>query len=153
MQKTMPEPAGDIAAQIAAVADPKSPKDAAFVVRGQSMPKIPAHLSVVPRAEGTLITSNPFKAGVFRGAPTLHDGLMSFVLGYPETKAQAGAAGAPVMVQSVTPRGAVAHESAASLPGLAAAIERARQIAPSGNVRVMTPAQSLQRRAVGLLGG
>jgi hypothetical protein len=148
----MHEPASDILAQIQAVADPKSAKDAAFVVRGQSLPAIPSHLSVVPRAEGTLITSNPTKAALFRRSNGLHDALMSHLLGYPETKAQASAGGAPVMVQGVTPTGAVAHESVASLPGLANAIRAAQGSVPIGHVRVTTPARALARRTVGLLG-
>lgn len=146
------EPSGDILAQIAAVADPGSAKDAAFLVRGAALPKMPAHLLQVSRPEGTLITSNPTKAALFRQTPALHDVVMAHLLGYPETKQQAAAAGAPVMVQGVTPGGAVAHESAASLPGLAAAVRQAQSSVPQGHVRITTPALALARRTVGLLG-
>jgi hypothetical protein len=150
----MQEPSGDIAAQIQAVANPGSAKDAAFVVRGAAMPKIPENLLAVSRPEGTLITSNPTKAAMFRQSPALHDTLMAHLLGYPETKTQAFVAsgGAPAVVQGVTPSGAVAHESAASLQGLASAITAARAAAPIGHVRVSTPAEALRRRTVGLLG-
>jgi hypothetical protein len=149
---SIPEPQHDVAAQIAAVADPRSAKDAAFMVRGTKMPPIPSHLSVVSRPEGVLVTSNPAKAALFRRSTGIHDSLMAHILGYPETKTQAASGGAPVMVQGVTPTGAVAHESAASLPGLAAAIQQARAAVPIGHVRVTTPAESLKRRTVGLLG-
>lgn len=149
---SMREPTNDVAAQIAAVADPRSAKDAAFLVRGTTLPAIPSHLLAVSRPEGMLVTSNPNKAALFRRSTGIHDALMAHLLGYPETKAQAASGGAPVMVQGVMPGGAVAHESAASLPGLATAIRQAQAAVPMGRVRVTTPLESLTRRAVGLLG-
>src|SRR5262245_39709783 len=130
----MREPAGDIAAQIAAVADPRSKKDAAFVVCGQSVPSVPAGVLAVSRPEGMLVTTNPAKAHALKSADVLHDGMMANLLGYPETKAQAGASGAPVMVQGVAKGGGVAHESAASLAGLADAIRAAQAAVPDGKV-------------------
>lgn len=146
----MPEPPRDAVAQLAAVAHPGNPKSAAFFARGTAVPRVPAHLHSVSRPEGTLVTNNPAKAAAFRTAPVLHDRLMAQLLDYPETKAAAAASGAPVVVQGLTPSGAVAHEMAASPAGLAAALRQAAAVAPG--VRVVSPHRAIARRVTGLLG-
>lgn len=152
MTPTFPEPLRDTAAQIAAVADPRNPKGAAFFARGTPVPQVPGHLHSVTRPEGTLVTNNQAKARAFQSAPVLHDALMARLLDYPESKAAVAASGAPAVVQGITPSGAVAHEAAASPAGLLAALQQARSVVPGGSARVVTPGAAVGRRVAGLLG-
>ena len=125
--------------------DPKNPKDSVFIAAGtplpqQSMPGVVA----VHRDEGTLLTTDFGKAQAFRDAPKVTDGLMAGLLGYPETKGQAVASGAPVVVQGKDAAGNVATESLASPAGVPAAEAAAGQVAP--NVSVTTPEAAQVRR-------
>ena len=145
----LPEPPADVRAQLAAVADKRNPKRAAFLPRGTDVP-VTKGLHRASRREGTLITSDAAKHRLFRQSPTLTDTTMAGLLDYPESKGEAIASGLPVMVQGVTPEGAVAHESLASPAGVPAAAAKAGAIAP--DVRVMTVPGALRRRLAGLLG-
>jgi hypothetical protein len=146
---TLPEPVADVAAQIGAVADPRSPKSSAFMAKGTKVPRtLPAGLVKATRPEGTLVTKSPAQAKQFAKAKTVTDAGMARQLGYPESKRQAIASGAPRVVQGRTPSGAVAHESVASPAGVPAAARAAARAVPGGRVAVMSPLAALFRRAV-----
>ena len=148
LKPTEPEPPRDVAAQVAAVADPRNPKDAAFVSPGNESaipPALPPGVEEVPRAEGTLLTRNPNKAAEFQAAPTVNDETMAGLLGYPETKEEAAASGNPAVVQGMNAAGDVVTESVASSEGIPAAQEAAAERAP--NVQVVSPQDALARRA------
>jgi hypothetical protein len=146
---TLPEPVADVAAQIGAVADPRSPKTSAFIAKGTKVPRtLPPGVTKASRPEGTLVTSKPQQAKQFAKARAVTDVGMARQLGYPESKRQAIASGAPRVVQGRTPSGAVAHESVASPGGVRAAVRAARAAVPSGRVVVTSPLAALFRRAV-----
>ena len=149
---TLPEPVADVAAQIGAVADPRSPKTSAFMAKGTKVPRtLPPGLVKATRPEGTLVTNSPAQAKQFAKARTVTDGHLAKQLGYPESKrhalASSGALNARV-VQGRTPSGAVAHESVASPAGTRAAVRAAAAAVPGGRVVVTSPLAALFRRAV-----
>jgi len=145
-----PEPAHDMAAQAAALADPDSGKDALFVAPGSPDPG-PLPGERIDRPDGTLVTTNPGKAQRFRQAGGLTDELLSGLLGYPESKREAlTAGGAPVVVQNVA-WGGIAHEGLSSPGRLPAALAAARAAAPGGTVRVTTPQAVVAARLQHLL--
>jgi hypothetical protein len=155
MSGTLPEPARDARAQVAAVADPRNPKHTAFLAAGTKMPAMmPSHLHTVHRPEGTLVTSVPAHAHAFATAPRITNGLMQQMMGYPEHKSEAVRSGAPQVVQGVNKRGDVMHEMMASPAGVPAAARQATDIAGpmGGKARVVSVASALQRRMRGLLG-
>lgn len=141
-----PEPARDMAAQVQAMTDPSSPRDAVFIAKGTAMPTVPAGVMVVPRASGTLLTTNQEKATLFRRG-TVDDAKLASILGFPETKEAAIASGNPQVVQGVTAEGAVAHESLASQGGVQLAATQAAANVPGGAVRVVTPEAAQARRS------
>jgi hypothetical protein len=146
---TLPEPVADVAAQIGAVADPRSPKSSAFMAKGTKVPStLPPGLVKATRPEGTLVTNSPQQAKQFtKGKMT--EAAMAKQLGYPESKRHAIASGAaPRVVQGRTPSGAVAHESVASPGGVPAAARAAARAVPGGRVVVTSPLAALFRRAV-----
>jgi hypothetical protein len=145
---TLPEPVADVAAQIGAVADPRSPKSSAFMAKGTKVPStLPPGLVKATRPEGTLVTNSPQQAKQFtKGKMT--EAAMAKQLGYPESKRHAIASGAPRVVQGRTPAGAVAHESVASPGGVPAAARAAARAVPGGRVVVTSPLAALFRRAV-----
>ena len=146
---TLPEPVADVAAQVAAVADPRSAKTSAFMAKGTKLPPtLPPGVVKATRREGTLVTNNPQQARQFAKARTLTDGHLAKQLGYPESKRHATASGAPRVVQGRTPSGAVAHESVASPAGVRAAAKAAAKAVPGGRVVVTSPLAALFRRAV-----
>ena len=145
---TLPEPVADVAAQIGAVADPRSPKTSAFMAKGTKVPRtMPPGLVKATRPEGTLVTNQPQQARQFAKAKAVTDAGMARQLGYPETKGRAIASLAPRVVQGRTPSGAVAHESLASPAGVPAAARAAARAVPGGHVAVMSPLAALFRRA------
>jgi hypothetical protein len=155
MSGTLPEPARDAKAQIAAVADPYNPKHTAFLAAGTKLPAtLPSHLHTVHRPEGSLVTSVPAHAHAFATALRVHNGLMQKLLGLQEHKSAAVRSGAPQVVQGVTPRGAVVHEELASPSAVPAAARKATDVAGpmGGKARVMSMGDALQRRVKGLLG-
>lgn len=135
-----PEPAGDIAAQLDALRDPSSGRDAVFVAEGNesAIPQGIAGAQVVRRAGvGTLITTNAAKAREFR-SKKLNDAKIQQLLGYSENKADVLAKGEePVVVQARTAKG-VAAEQLASKPGKAAAAIAVSKQAPKGAKVVTT---------------
>lgn len=140
-----PEPERDIAAQIAAVANPASAKHAAFMAAGTPVGAVPKGMWCVQRKEGTLITDSPSHAAAFRWSRRLTDGLMARLLGYPETKAEALQGARPVVVQAME-GSAVAYECVTSPGGLTAAMRAARAAVPGARIRITTPEEALARR-------
>jgi hypothetical protein len=145
-----PEPDADTRAQVAAVANPASAKDAAFFARGTPVPKVPAGLHRIDRPEGTLVTNHGGKAARFANAPVLHDRLLAELLGHQESKSDVRdkvlRGQMPVVVQGVTPKGAVAHESVASPSGVHQAAMQARAAVPQGSINITSLAAALRRR-------
>jgi hypothetical protein len=152
--ETLPEPAADLAAQLAAVADPASAKRAMFLAQGSPLPaSLPPGVTAATRPEGTLLTSDPERAREFQRSAALTDDGMARLLGYPESKRAAIAAdGAPVAVQATAPGGGVVHAGLASQAGIPAAVRAARAAAPGGRVTIQTPQAAVLRRLRGLLG-
>jgi hypothetical protein len=147
----VPEPSDDAKAQVAAVADPKSAKAAAFFPRGHTVPKVPAGLHRVDRPEGTLVASNPVTAAAFRNAPVVHDQLLAKLLGYNESRdalMRSMMRGGPVphVVQGTTPKGAVVHEQMVSPGGMASAVHAAHAAVPGGRVQVTSLPAAIARR-------
>jgi hypothetical protein len=146
MQRSAPEPARDIAAQLQAVLDPRSAKDAVFIAPGSPEPPS-AGLHRVERDDGVLLTSNPVKAKVFDELPELTDETMALLLDYPESKSEVlREGGIPVVVQGVAPSGGIAFEAAASERWLQHTIEAARLAVPDGDVRLTTLEDALAKR-------
>ena len=152
-----PEPAEDVAAQIEALVDPQSARDAVFVAEGneQALPKAtPKGVMRVARpGVGVLLTTNQKKAQEFR-TKKLTDAKLQQILGYSENKADVIAKGAePVVVQARTKKGAVAAEQLTSREGTPAAREAVRKLGPKGAKVVETSvAKAQERRAVGSKG-
>lgn len=145
---TTPEPAGDIRAQVEALKDPQNPKDAVFVAPGseRGIPRgLPDSIEVVRRPEGTLLTDNVEKAAAFREAEGIDDAFLADILGYPETKQEAGASGKPQVVQGTDNQGNVVHAALASPEGVPEAARAVAAQAP--NVEVVSPIEAQQRRA------
>jgi hypothetical protein len=85
--QTIPEPKGDIQAQINAMMDKKTPKDTVFVANGTEMPdNIPKDTRIVKGASGTLITTNNAKAEEFKINES--DEVVAKILGYGQSKNQ-----------------------------------------------------------------
>src|SRR5215471_12087072 len=82
---TLPEPPEDMRAQLAAVADPMSGKNAAFFPPGTNVPRVPRGLHRVDRPEGTLVTNRPGKAMHFATTPRLTDTHLAGLLGHPQS--------------------------------------------------------------------
>lgn len=150
--KTTPEPAADIRAQLATLADPANPKDAVFVAAGTPLGAIPPNATTHYRPEGVLITTNPAKGRAYMTGP-FDDAKLAQILGYPESKAQALAGSvpqgeAPTMVQGTDAAGNVVHESVASPAGVPAAAAAAESVATpaGGRVRVVDPVAAQVRR-------
>lgn len=144
---TTPEPAEDIAAQIEAMNDPQSGRDAVFVAAGNesAIPAkaMPGVRRVSRPGVGTLLTTNMQKAREFR-TKRLNDAAIQKLVGYSENKADALRSGeAPVVVQARTKRG-VAAEQLASRKGVPAAREAVARLAPKGAKVVETSAAAAQ---------
>lgn len=143
-----PEPPSDIHAQIQAMLDPKSTKDSVFIAAGSPVPAdLPPGVAPIARPEGTLLTTNQQKAHAFHLAPAVDDTLMAYVLGYPETKAQATASGSPRVVQAVDPKGNVQAQAVASPQGEQATREAIAAQAPDATVETVTPQQAVAQRS------
>ena len=138
-----PEPAGDVQAQVNAVADPNNPKDAAFIAQGTPAPEqMPQGVQTASRPEGTLVTTDPDKAAAFANGPHT-DEKMADLLNYQEPKS----AETTVAVQGKDAQGNVVHEEAVSPKNVEAAKETAKAAAPGGTVEVTTPEAAIARRA------
>jgi hypothetical protein len=149
--QTTPEPAKDIAAQVGALNDPTSTKDAVFVAAGNeaAVPaQLPENAEVVTRPEGTLITTNPDKAAAFEGAENLTDEDVGALLGYPDTKTNAAASGAATVIEGRDKDGNVVSQAVTSPEKAAetAAVVDA-QTPAAGSVAETTPQAVLDERA------
>jgi hypothetical protein len=148
VQPTTPEPATDIHAQIEALRDPNNPKDAVFVTAA-NVPDLPRarlrpDVMEIHRPEGALLTTDPQKALAFARAPTLTDAMMANLLGLPETKTEAVASGAPVVVQGTDGQGRVVAETLASPAKVPEAAQTVAAQAP--NVSVVSPDEAQENR-------
>lgn len=151
----VPEPPGDIRAQLEAVLDPQHAKRACFLV-----PEDAAHLKlpeegwgviVVERAEGTLVTLDPEVAELFEHSAD--ESTMALILGYPESKdVTVQRCPRPVSeraraVQARTGTGHVVTEAFSSpvafLPTVAA---MQRHVPPGGQLVVLSPTAAIARR-------
>ena len=150
----VPEPAGDIHAQIAAVLDARHPKVACFVVPKNlpDLPRLPAGLRVVTRREGTLVTTRAALAELFEGSAE-DDFTMARILGYPEPKdvVVSRCRGLPAVnaraVQARDQHGRVITEAFASPFGFLAAVEAMREHVPAGGeLAVLSPILAISRR-------
>lgn len=147
--RTLPEPARDVAAQLRAVLDPRSVKDAVYLAPGTPEPDSAGlGLHRVARADGVLLTSNPSKAEIFRRAPALTEHALALLLDYPESKDDVRRAGGePVVVQGVAPDGGIAYEAAASRAHVARTVRAAQAAVPDGFVRLTDLRSALEARA------
>lgn len=153
----IPEPAGDIRAQLAAVMDDQHPKRACFLVPQNAcqIPLVPGAY-VEARPEGTLVTRDGALADQFWDAPSetdAFDRVMAEILGYPEHKALVAARcdGDPARnafaVQARDAEGYVVTEAYASAQGLVETFDAMKAHAPpGGGVWIMTPIESISRR-------
>lgn len=153
ISEVVPEPAGDIRAQIAAVLDPSHPKRAAFLVPEDAVNLqwecLPEGVYAASREEGVLITTLYPMAEAFEACPSEQfDRVMAVILGYPEAKpdiemwCQGNPARARV-VQARDPMGHVIQEAIASGPRL---LDTAEAFKPYGELVILQPAAALQRR-------
>jgi hypothetical protein len=150
----VPEPSGDIHAQLRAVLDARHPKVACFVVPKNlpDLPHLPAGLRVVTRKEGTLVTTRANFAGLFE-AHADDDEVMARILGYPEDKALvvSRCRGLPAVnaraVQARDRDGHVVTEAFASPLGFLAAVEAMGEHVPAGgSLAVLSPVLAISRR-------
>lgn len=150
---TLPERECDIDAQLAALADPEHPKRAVFLARGNELGsrKLPRHLFVERRREGTLITDSSNMALHFRQLDHVTDSDLAGMLCYPETKADVIEAGGGYVVQARTKDDCVVYEAACSSNYLGATLDVARRQVPKGGVvDVVSIQEALARRIGGL---
>lgn len=150
MMRSIPEPARDIAAQMWALLDARSTRDAVYLAPGTPEPAIAdkGSLHRVVRPEGTLITTNLAKARMFQRAGEVSDRTMQLLLGYPQSKADVlRGGGIPVVVQAIGPNGGVAYEAAASSKQLQRTVNAARDAAPGATIRLTTLEDALATRA------
>lgn len=141
-----PEPASDVQAQINAIRDPSSAKDAALVTPNTSPEGLDMDgLIQVPTHRGLLVTSDPGKAAAARQmADTITDEQMAGLLGYGAPKAESDG----TVVQAVDSAGNVVHDEATSLDQIDDAMARAADMAPDGGgVGVTDVNEGLARRA------
>lgn len=143
---TVPEPACDIAAQIAALRDPTHPKDAVWLAGGAGLPLWlkGGDLLVVRFPDGVLITSSQEKVARLGANP--NDDTRAEVLGYAEPKSRI--AGTPVVVQALNDYGSVVLEMAVSAERVSAAMTIAHE---HGELKITSLEDALMRRLV-LLG-
>lgn len=144
---TIAEPHCDILAQLRALFDPASPKDAVFVAAGNEA-AIPHGIEGgIKRREGTLFTTSPAKAAAFsRG---VNDAELGELLGYPEAKADVFASDSPMMVQALDRDGCVIIEAAASLARLSETVAAFRAYVPEGGrLEMLAPLSAIGRRAL-----
>ena len=146
---TTPEPASDMAAQVRAMLDPASAKDSVFVARGTATPDIPkdaGNVLRVPRAEGTLLTTDPAKAQSFRKGP-VNDAKLAGILDYPQDKPTAMASGDPAVVQATDAAGHVVSNALASPDRVAETADALAAHVPDGRVAITTAVDAQAERA------
>ena len=144
-----PEPQSDQQAQINAIHDPTSAKDAALITPNTPTEGLNMNgLHQVQTPHGLLVTNNANKAGAARalGANMTPD-QMGRMLGYTSSK---GASDGTV-VQALDAHGNVVHEEATNQQNLPQAKLAAQAMAPKGgSVKVLTAAQAVAHRALEL---
>lgn len=144
-----PEPTEDVAAQLDAMADPATGRQAVYVAAGNEaqipMDRVPPDAFVVKRRDrGTLITYDEREAKRFRTGKWT-DADNARVLGYSETKADVIAAGGePVVVEARTPEGAVAAQQLATPTNARAAAAAVAKQARKDAVVVASTTQQAQ---------
>lgn len=149
---TTPEPAADIAAQVATLTDPKSTKTAVLVPVGSEVAlasiKLPRGVKAYPRpGVGTLLTRNDAVGKLFKTKKTITEKDKANWLGYPQAKDDAIAAGGEVVLQAKTPEGADAASAIASPEAVPATAEALQVQAPEAAVTVSTPEAAQADRA------
>jgi hypothetical protein len=155
LRATFSEPEEDILAQLCALTDPTHPKDVIFLAPTNAVPEnLPPHVSVVRRPEGSLLTTNKNKASVFQNADELHEADMAALLGFPESKCEACASGAPlVVVQARNEAGAVGIEMLSSLGRISESVLAASKQMPYGGMIVfLSVRDALLRRVLSRMG-
>jgi hypothetical protein len=158
MSDIVPEPEGDIRAQLRAMLDPDHPKRAVFVVpedRDRITERLPK-VFVENRPEGTLLTKSDQLATAFLCAPSDEQGfdrVMAKILGLPQDKRSVFLAceGRPMararIVQATDADGWVVTEAAAGPDQLQhTSVVLQSHVPHGGSLRVMTPIEALGRR-------
>lgn len=143
------EPATDTMAQIDAIRDPSSGKDAALITPNSQVPDGALDgLTTIETSQGLFVTSNPEKAAAVEAAGgqlTTDD--VGALLGYTTPKDQTDG----TVVQATDAAGNVVHEEATNAGNLEAAAARAEEMAPDGGaVQVTDAVQALTRRQQGV---
>jgi len=159
----VPEPEGDIRAQLRAVIDPKHPKRACFATRENYGIALPpdacdeVETYTEKRREGCLFTIDEALAKAFRIAPAepeaAFDKAMAEILGYPEAKpdvllaCQGRLFTLARVVQARDTQDWVVHEAMTSPAMLGYTTEELQKHVPSGGrLVVSTPADVIRRR-------
>ena len=153
-----PEPAGDIAAQLRDLADPKSTRDTVFVAEGPDgkpgkLPKTPKGVTRAERVGvGVLFTTDAAKAKRFSDTTRkLTDRDLQQMLGYSQSKGDAlrrGKGKAPVVVQAVTKKGDVAAEQLTAPQDVPQAKKSLKKLSPKAEPKVTTPEKAQERRSL-----
>jgi hypothetical protein len=156
----VPEPAGDVRAQLAAALAPYGPKRAAFLVPRDAQGLDPAEFRnagvyVAEREEGMLVTLEQSLAEAFNDAPEGDDfdRVMAEILGYPEDKhtVVSRCRGKPATVaravQARDAEGHVVQEAFCSPLGLLETCAAVQQhVPPGGSLEILPPILAMSRR-------
>lgn len=152
MMPVVPEPAGDIAAQLRATLDPDHPKRACFCVPAD-VHVIPRTLAayIVDRPEGTLVTLQKQLADRF--LRSADDVTLAEIFGYPEPKPTvfARCCGQPeIQARVVQARDADEHvvsEAIASSLGFWETVDAIeRHVPENGCLVIISPRMAIMRR-------
>jgi hypothetical protein len=149
----VPEPAGDIRAQLQATLDPTHPKRACFLVPGDAehlkLDALPEGAYAAVRPEGTLITADKQLAEFFETIPSetrVFDTAMAGILGLTEVKPLVR----PLDGRAVQARDAQGHviiETFVSPTGLLdACAEMQRHVPPGGELVILGSISAIARR-------
>lgn len=153
----IPEPAGDIRAQLTALMTSAHPKRACFIVPDNYLPSRRVEALLEVREEGQLYTEDEAIALAFRHAPkapeAAFDRAMAQILGYPEAKpdvllaCQGRLFTLARVVQARDAQDWVVHEAMTSPAMLGYTTEELQKHVPSGGrLAVLTPADVIRRR-------
>ena len=158
MSLIIPEPAGDIRAQLRAVMDPEHPKLACFMLPEDCRTSLDVTAAFTERRpEGTLFTIDKAKALAFRHAPkepeAEFDRAMAEILGYPEPKpdvflaCQGRLFALARVVQARDQEDWVVQEAMASPAMLGHTTEALQKHVPTGgHLCVLDPSDVIRRR-------
>ncbi len=145
-----PEPMADLQAQLQAIRDPASAKDAMLVTGGNGVDGLDlSGLHAVPTERGVLVTSNADKArAASQVAGSITDGQMAELLGYGMPKQDSDG----TVVLGRDAQGNVVHGEATTQGEAQQAAQRAQAMAPKGgSVQVTRVEDALRERAQRLL--